>query len=279
MTSHRGSVRGAWDVETDTIPSRPYSRMKSEPSVTTIIGELNKPGLEWGASKEAAKFAVYGHDEWFGLEDPAAVELIRKHFKGVWDGRAAMGTLVHTVNECWINGESPDLEILVKAVPSWQNQIPEKIEEADRYVAGLAKFWNDWEPTEFRSEDVVRSPGQYIGTRDLFGRLRGDTYVLDLKTTAEQNAEKGIYGPEWSLQLAAYNHAKRSLPMPATTRARFVSVKLPLTNGPSVQGLCICVATGSTRFTRWTPVPTSTTRSYSYSTYIYGGSLVQHQSL
>ena len=195
-------------METDTIPSRPYSRMKSEPSVTTIIGELNKPGLEWGASKEAAKFAVYGHDEWFGLEDPAAVELIRKHFKGVWDGRAAMGTLVHTVNECWINGESPDLEILVKAVPSWQNQIPEKIEEADRYVAGLAKFWNDWEPTEFRSEDVVRSPGQYIGTRDLFGRLRGDTYVLDLKTTAEQNAEKGIYGPEWSLQLAAYNHAK-----------------------------------------------------------------------
>ena len=195
-------------MQTDKIPSRPYARLKSEPSVTTIIGELHKPGLEWGASKEAALFAVYSQDEWQGLEQPAAMELIRRHFKGVWDGRAAMGTIVHAVNEAWIHGDSVDVEAMVKEVPSFAKQVDEKVAEANRYVDGLERFWNDWSPTEFRSEDVVRSPGQYIGTRDLFGRLRGELSLLDLKTTAQQDAKKGIYGPEWALQLAAYNHAK-----------------------------------------------------------------------
>jgi hypothetical protein len=195
-------------VSTDTaIPSRPYARIKSEPSVTTIIGELNKPGLEWGASKEAAMFAVYNQADWAGLDIPAAVDLIRKHFKGVWDGRAAMGTIVHAVNEAWIAGESPNVEMMVKDTPSFAHQVDEKVAEANRYVDGLERFWNDWSPSEFQSEDVVRQPGQYIGTRDLFGRLRGRTTLLDLKSTAQQEASKGIYGPEWSLQLAAYNHA------------------------------------------------------------------------
>jgi hypothetical protein len=195
-------------VKTDAIPSRPYSRIKSEPSVTTIIGELNKPGLDWGASKEAALYAVYSQDEWQQMEQPDAVDRIRRHFKGVWDGRAAMGSIVHAVNDAWIAGQSPNVEALVKEVPSFEKQIDEKVAEANRYVDGLERFWNDWSPTEFRSEEVVRTPGQYIGTRDLFGRLRGGTTLLDIKTTAQQDAKKGIYGPEWSLQLAAYNNAR-----------------------------------------------------------------------
>ena len=125
------------------------------------------------------------------MTEMEAVDRIRRQFKGVWDGRAAMGTIVHTVNEAWIHGESPDVEALVKAVPSFDNQRSEKIEEANRYVDGLEKFWNDWSPTEFRSEDVVRQPGQYIGTRDLFGRLRGELSLIDLKTTAQQDTKKG----------------------------------------------------------------------------------------
>jgi hypothetical protein len=189
------------------IPSRPYARIKSEPSVTTIIGEMNKPGLEWGASKEAALYAVYQREDWVGLEEKDAVEQIRRHFKGVWDGRAAMGSIVHAVNEAWILGESPNVELMVKDTPSFAKQVDEKVVEANAYIDGLEKFWNDWSPSEFHSEDVVRFPGQYIGTRDLFGKLRGETCLLDLKTTAQQDAKKGIYGPEWSLQLAAYNHA------------------------------------------------------------------------
>ena len=207
---------------TTDIPSRPYARIKSEPSVTTIIGELNKPGLDWGAAKETAMHAVYGHDEWFGLEDKEAVEQLRRHFKGVWDGRAAMGTIVHTVNEAWINGESPDVEMLVKDTPSFAKEIDRKTEEANRYVDGLERFYNDWDPTEFRSEDVVRQPGLYIGTRDLFGRLRGRTTLLDLKTTAQQDAAKGIYGPEWALQLAAYNNAKEIVTYKRDERGKVV---------------------------------------------------------
>ncbi len=76
-------------------PHRPYARKRGgPPSVTTIIGAQAKDGLQWGAAKENALFAVHHYDEWCDLDQPEAVDRIRKHFKGVWDGRAALGTLV-----------------------------------------------------------------------------------------------------------------------------------------------------------------------------------------
>jgi len=191
------------------VGSRPYARLRSsEPSVTTIINVLDKPGLQWGASKEAALYAVYSHDDWYAMDQSTAVDRIRRQFKGVWDGRAAMGTLVHTVNEDWCAGRTANLGALVAGYKGWEKEQPQKMAEANQYVDGLAKFWDDWKPTDIRSEDILRTPGKYIGTRDIVATMRGERWLLDIKTTAEQNAEKGIYGDAWGLQLAAYRYAQ-----------------------------------------------------------------------
>ena len=177
------------------IGARPYSRMRgAEPSVTTILGMLDKPGLSWGAAKETALFAVHHQEEWAGLETSAAVDKLRRHHRGVWDAKAAVGSVVHAVNESWITGEVYD--------------IPEDmVARVEPYVEGLHKFWKDWNPSDFRTEDVVRRPGVYIGTRDLVGNLGWDRWLLDIKTTAELDPDKGLYGKDWALQLAAYRYA------------------------------------------------------------------------
>lgn len=199
------------DVNTP-IPSRPYSRLKgSEPSVTTIIGELAIPGLSWGAAKETARYVVLGDDKWTSMDEKKAIDHLRMHHKGVWDGRAAMGTLLHSVNEAWIKGETPDLAKLVGAVSSWKGREAEKIVEADGYVAGLAKFWEDFQPTRSYTEQVVRTPSSYIGTGDWWTMLRGECWYIDIKTTAEQDAEKGLYGDSWGLQCAALTAAREMI--------------------------------------------------------------------
>jgi hypothetical protein len=177
--------------------------------VTTCIDILSKPGLPFGASKEAAMYAVYEFEEWQSLPPEDAVDRIRRQHVGVWKGRAEMGTLLHTVNQEWVAGRSPDLNALVSAVPSWEKQIPQKIEEADRYVSDLAKFWDEYAPTDIRCEDVVRTEGVYIGSRDLVMTLKdGRRVVADIKSSAEQRSDKGLYGDSWSLQLAAYRYAR-----------------------------------------------------------------------
>ena len=177
------------------VGSRPYSRMKgAEPSVTTILGMLDKPGLSWGAAKETALFAVHHQADWAGLDTQAAVDKLRRHHRGVWDSKAAVGSVVHAVNESWITGEVYD--------------VPEDMQaKVEPYIEGLHKFWKDWNPSDFRTEDVVRRPGTYIGTRDLVGNLGFDKCLLDLKSTAELDPEKGIYTRDWALQLAAYRYA------------------------------------------------------------------------
>lgn len=202
-------------MKTDTIPmiSRPYARSRSsEVSVTTAINILDKPGLPFGASKEAARFAVLEPDQWQHLTDQDAIDRIRRQHVGVWKGRAEMGTLLHTVNQEWVAGNSPDLFSLVSNVKSWENQIEEKVAEANRYVDDLARFWDQWMPTDIRCEEVVRTPGSYIGSRDLVMTLKdGRRVVADIKTSAEQRGDKAIYGDSWSLQLAAYRYAREVL--------------------------------------------------------------------
>lgn len=196
-------------------PPRPYARQRKWPSVTTC-NVLDKH-LDWAASREAAMFAVHHFDEWHTLDVDGAVDRIRRHFRGVWDSRAAMGTLIHSVNEAWTWGESPDLLALVtaaaqppNAVRLWQGREGEAVADANRYVNGLERFWLDWQPATVATEEVVRDPDPatgYIGQRDWVADLFGVRWLLDLKTTAQQDEEKGLYPDSWRLQLAAYRGA------------------------------------------------------------------------
>ncbi len=203
------SAGGDQVTDTLTIPSRPYAEVKgSEPSVTTILGVKNVPGLDWAAAKLTAEYAVY-EEEWMDAnrEAPVEVDNLRRYFRGIWDGRAYMGTIVHAMLESWVKHETVDIHTLVDAHSPWQKVHDQKVDEAMGYVNGLAAWWDDAEPSDIRTEECIRTPGQYVGTRDLMCTINGQRWLLDLKTTAHKDPKKGVYGDSWALQLAAYRFA------------------------------------------------------------------------
>lgn len=190
------------------------------PTVTTVLDSIDKPGLSWAAANETAAFLLDHPEHVEGLPRDEAYEVARRHHRGLWDGRAEMGTLVHAVNEAWTWGEEVDLAELVHAaahrdrapVRIWQGREDYVIAEAAGYIDGLERFWNDYDPWTIATEEVVRHRGTsgYIGQRDWVAELRGlDGFtLLDLKSTAKQEPDKGLYADSWRLQLAAYRFAE-----------------------------------------------------------------------
>ena len=172
-------------------PPRPYARSRKHgPSVTTVLSALGGKNLEWGSSKETAKFAVLHQEEWMHLPEQEAIDLLRRHFRGVWDGRAQVGTIVHSVSEAWSWGE--------------EAEYPDHVEG---YVEGLAQFHMDFAPVTVATEEVVRHVDKlngFIGQRDWVCDFAGARWLLDIKTTAELDPSKGLYFDSWRLQLAAY---------------------------------------------------------------------------
>ncbi|MGH9121394.1 MAG: hypothetical protein ACRDYC_05540 [Acidimicrobiales bacterium] len=193
---------------------RPYSTGKI-PSVTTILGVLSKDGLQWAAAKETAMFAVNHRDEWETLSDFDAVERLRKHHQGVWDHRAALGTMCHAVNEAWARGETFDLEDAVVALQTgshvWAKYPTEQLmDELDVMVDGLERAWNELTPATVAVEDVVRytdAEGSYVGSSDWQVRIWGKSFLVDLKTTGRTEPGSALYWDSWRLQLAAYRYA------------------------------------------------------------------------
>lgn len=205
-------------------PTRPYANKRGgPPSVTTVLNAMGKSdALPWAAAKETALFAVFHPDEWSDLAPAEAVERLRKHHRGLWDGRAAMGTLVHAVNEAWSWGEDVDIAQVVERILAdkrppqiWRGREADVVAEAQGYVDGLERFWFDYEPDTVATEEVVRYTGagksyEYVGQRDWTFRspLLGDDICLaDIKTTASpENPDEPhrYYLDSWRIQLAAY---------------------------------------------------------------------------
>lgn len=202
------------------VPHRPYSYIRgTEPSVTTILDLLPKPGLPWAAAKETAMFAVLHPDKWRHLPETDAIDVLRRHHKGVWDGRAANGTLAHAVNESYCAGEDVDLEKLVawtiendRNARTWADRdLDDLLESVLGYVLGLEKWWADFQPADVRSETVVRWPGLFIGQTDLRCTVGGDDWLWDLKTTNKQDEGSGVYTDSWTLQLALYGLGRETV--------------------------------------------------------------------
>jgi hypothetical protein len=198
-------------------PARPYARKRNTPpSVTTILDVIGKPGLQHGSAKETATFAVLHPEEWQNLAPDAAIDRLRRHFVGVWSGRAAIGNVVHAVNEAWSWDEDVDLCDVIEKVREknkslWAGASSREVADlVGPYVDGLERFWEDCTPTTVQTEEVVRAPEgpcDYIGQRDWVCVIDGERWLLDLKSTANQDAEKGVYADTWRLQLAAYRFA------------------------------------------------------------------------
>jgi len=137
------------------------------PSVTTILGILNKPALlDW-----AWKCGCDGLD-----------------YKAVRDQAGDIGTLVHYLIMCHLTKTEPDTS-------EYSAQDIEKAENC------LIKYW-DWEKGHETEPVLVETPlvsdvYQFGGTIDFFGVIDGQPTLLDFKTG------KAIY-PEFFYQLAAY---------------------------------------------------------------------------
>ncbi len=245
-----------------TIPSRPYAIIKTGlPSVTQVLEELSKPGLRWAAARETANFAVHHPGEWMHLSDEQAVDKLYRHHGGVWASRAAMGTLLHRCLEYLASGRdlSPEVvdTLLRTAMQNtkdcrlwWQEPYDKVHERVLGYVNGLEEFWQDYAPEGVASEVVVRSPGNYIGTADLYATLNDDPRytLLDLKTTAQQGDGKGFYADSYSLQLHAYAHATERIHYDID-QGRVVEAGTRALAMP--QRLAVLHLQGNTRYTLW----------------------------
>jgi hypothetical protein len=141
---------------------------KRVPSVTTVLGILNKPALlDW-----AWKCGCDGVD-----------------YKAVRDNAADIGTLAHYLIMCHLKGQAPDTSDYSK-------------DDIDKAETCLIKYW-DWEKDNPIEPLLVEAPlvseiHRFGGTIDCLARdSHGDLVLIDHKTG------KGIYS-EMFYQLAAY---------------------------------------------------------------------------
>lgn len=149
------------------------------PSVTNVIGILDKPALPRWAARETAKAAWTMRRSLEGLGEEEAVDVL----KGApWrkSGRAAdRGTSIHGWLEAALLGDPlPDLE-----------------GEALEYVDAARAWLDRWQPVAIHTE-ITMFAATYAGTADALVSIDGETWLIDFKTSS------GLY-PEVALQLSA----------------------------------------------------------------------------
>lgn len=186
---------------------------KRIPSVTTILGVLDKPGLPYWAAGLVARDAVTNHDYWqqriHNGEDPERI--IRDLKRSPWQERdkaARRGTRIHMVLEEAAHGDPTDcpqdlLPMAQQAVDLLDREDVRTVEtEARGYNRGL------W----------------YAGTIDLIATIRGRTWLLDWKSSRSIH-ETHI------MQIAAYAHMDTILtidgeekPMPHIDRLGIIHI-------------------------------------------------------
>lgn len=203
---------------------RPYARdPNAPPSVTQVVGTLDKPGLSWGAARETAAYAVSHMAAWSDLPSGQATTILYRHHRGVWDHRALIGSAIHAINADWCQGRAVRVLDVIQDIRErstlWQGR-----PEAELYAEllpmtdGLAAFWHKAKPIPLSWEQVVRfrhpaTAGalDYIGTLDWRAEINGQPMLLDLKTTGSVKHGQGKYWDQWRLQLAAYRYATEAV--------------------------------------------------------------------
>ena len=165
------------------------------PSVTNIIGVLDKPFLATWQAKEVALAAVDLAQTHPGLvvQKPKEAE---KWLKAAADRKskaaAELGDLVHNTVEALAAGQEPTTELTAKA---------------KLYVKSYHKFVADYQPEFLHLEStcygtVPTSRGElgYAGTADFIARIDGKNYICDWKTGRSIHTEA-------ALQACALAHA------------------------------------------------------------------------
>jgi len=162
----------------------PKDRDLLVPSVTNVLGVLNKPALPRWSAKVVAEMAYQMRHSLPSMEESEAVDILKGSPWRKSSRAATRGGDVHSYLQAIAEGREPqDLE-----------------GDASAYLEPLMQFLGQHEIKAKHVEATVFSKHGYAGTADLFGWLDGVPVVLDYKTG------KGLY-PEVALQLAALRHA------------------------------------------------------------------------
>lgn len=201
-------------------------------SVTTIIGVIDKPGLLYWASEQAAVAAINQQSTWTGmLEDcddgcPHDSAGDCQAVKWLRDARwrrpknrlsnSDLGTVVHALAEEYaLEGVRPDrdrIEHEIRQVGGAKVQVeleaPVAVQMLDQFDGWLQRFTPSYQATEV----CVYSPTYgYAGTADTFLTVGGFRAITDYKTSRDGRDSRGKlktpYADQVGLQLAAYRHA------------------------------------------------------------------------
>lgn len=161
---------------------------KRIPSVTTILGVLDKPGLPYWSAGLVARDAITNHDYWgqriHNGEDPEQV--IRDLKRTPWkerDKAARRGTRIHQVLEAAAHGDPTDCpqDLLPMAQQAVDLLDREDVRTVETEARGYSReLW-------------------YAGTIDLIATVRGETWLLDWKSS------KSVHETH-VMQVAAYAH-------------------------------------------------------------------------
>lgn len=155
------------------------------PGVTTILKALPKDALINWAANATADAAVNRWDELAALPPAARLKELQGARYADRDAAANRGTAVHALGEQLVAGK--------------QVEMPD---ELAGHVESYVRFLDEFDVDPVLVEAVVMSHRHgYAGTFDLMADIRGERWLLDIKTS-----RSGIFG-ETALQLAAYRYA------------------------------------------------------------------------
>lgn len=152
------------------------------PGVTSVVGMLPKPGLQFWAAKKVAEAAI---------EKGTVTEQDLGYLKSApmrdRDQAAEVGTGIHDLVDRTINGE----------------KISFSFEEAG-FMDGFDQFVERFKPEWVLTEETVLGSFEdftYAGSFDAIASISDETWLIDFKTT-----RSGVH-PEVALQLSAYMNA------------------------------------------------------------------------
>ena len=180
------------------------------PGVTSVLGGIPKPFLQYWGQKLVAEFACENIGSVTSLllngQRQAAIDMMKNAPRRYTTDRANIGTEAHELFERLARGED------IGRVHS----------DFEGYVTQFKMFLDEFQPEFLMMEETVWSDTyEYAGSFDAIALIDGEVAVLDWKTT------KAIY-PEVGLQLAAYRYADHIV------RPDGNKVPLPKINGGAV---------------------------------------------
>jgi hypothetical protein len=163
------------------------------PSVTTVLGIMDKPAVVAWKAKEVAKVAIRNPKMIREIEneegEDAAIRWMVRESDKARDSAARLGTGIHLLADM----VSRASESLSKGFEIGEHEKP--------YLNAFEDFLERYSASSIvSSEKAVWSLNGYAGTYDLLMLIDSELWLVDIKTS------KGYY-PEYGLQLAGYRWA------------------------------------------------------------------------